>query len=205
MAASEAALLAIEAPTCSAVCPRRVPPALHQDDPDAVPAADPSVGVVARSAGNDPRVRRDLVGWASQLAHDELDGPLPRRWAHSQGVAARAALLASVVAEDSGLLGAAAVLHDIGYAPRLVVTGFHPLDGARFLRWPAPSRTTAPGSSSSTTCARSDTPPTTPNCSSPTTPRTAACASSSGPPTSRSRSSWTRTSRRTAPPSPVPL
>lgn len=79
-------------------------------------------------------MRRDLVGWASQLAHDELDGPLPRRWAHSRGVAARAALLASVVAEDSGLLGAAAVLHDIGYAPRLVVTGFHPLDGARFLR-----------------------------------------------------------------------
>lgn len=75
-----------------------------------------------------------MVGWAWQLAHDELDGPLPRRWAHSRGVTARAALLASVVAEDSGLLGAAAVLHDIGYAPRLVVTGFHPLDGARFLR-----------------------------------------------------------------------
>jgi len=25
-------------------------------------------------------------------------------------------------------------LHDIGYAPSLVVTGFHPLDGARYLR-----------------------------------------------------------------------
>ena len=29
---------------------------------------------------------------------------------------------------------AAAWLHDIGYAPGLAVTGFHPLDGARYLR-----------------------------------------------------------------------
>ncbi|SHN36631.1 hypothetical protein SAMN05216268_1801 [Streptomyces yunnanensis] len=29
---------------------------------------------------------------------------------------------------------AAATLHDVGYAPRLAATGFHPLDGARFLR-----------------------------------------------------------------------
>jgi len=28
----------------------------------------------------------------------------------------------------------AAWLHDIGYAPELVETGFHPLDGARYLR-----------------------------------------------------------------------
>lgn len=28
---------------------------------------------------------------------------------------------------------AAATLHDVGYAPRLATTGFHPLDGARFL------------------------------------------------------------------------
>lgn len=26
------------------------------------------------------------------------------------------------------------MLHDVGYAPRLAKTGFHPLDGARFLR-----------------------------------------------------------------------
>ena len=31
-------------------------------------------------------------------------------------------------------LVAAAWLHDIGYAPDLVQTGFHPLDGARYLR-----------------------------------------------------------------------
>jgi HD superfamily phosphodiesterase len=39
-----------------------------------------------------------------------------------------------VIGQDSGLLRAAAVLHDVGYAPRLATTGFHPLDGARFLR-----------------------------------------------------------------------
>src|SRR5262249_38092174 len=32
------------------------------------------------------------------------------------------------------LVEAAAWLHDIGYAPDLVDTGFHPLDGARYLR-----------------------------------------------------------------------
>ncbi|MCD5315791.1 HD domain-containing protein [Kineosporia babensis] len=36
--------------------------------------------------------------------------------------------------EHAETLEAAAVLHDIGYAPNLTKTGFHPLDGARFLR-----------------------------------------------------------------------
>jgi hypothetical protein len=39
-----------------------------------------------------------------------------------------------VVGGNADLLLAAAVLHDVGYAPRLATTGFHPLDGARFLR-----------------------------------------------------------------------
>jgi hypothetical protein len=39
----------------------------------------------------------------------------------------------SALPDVSGeLLMAAAWLHDIGYAPRVAVTGFHPLDGARF-------------------------------------------------------------------------
>ncbi|WP_315975501.1 HD domain-containing protein [Streptomyces nigrescens] len=75
-----------------------------------------------------------MVAWATSVAEAELSGALPRRWAHSQGVAARAAELASALSNDAGLLAAAATLHDVGYAPRLVVTGFHPLDGARFLR-----------------------------------------------------------------------
>jgi predicted hydrolase (HD superfamily) len=36
--------------------------------------------------------------------------------------------------DDGKLLVAAGLLHDIGYAPELVTTGFHPLDGARYLR-----------------------------------------------------------------------
>jgi len=39
-----------------------------------------------------------------------------------------------VLGADTDLLISAAVLHDVGYAPRLAASGFHPLDGARFLR-----------------------------------------------------------------------
>ncbi|WAX55117.1 HD domain-containing protein [Jatrophihabitans cynanchi] len=35
---------------------------------------------------------------------------------------------------DAELVTAAAWLHDVGYSPDLVQTGFHPLDGARWLR-----------------------------------------------------------------------
>jgi len=59
---------------------------------------------------------------------------LPRRWRHTQGVAARATSLAPVLGPDTDLVVAAAWLHDIGYAPGLADTGFHPLDGARYLR-----------------------------------------------------------------------
>ena len=75
-----------------------------------------------------------LPSWAQQLARALLQEPLPRRWAHVQGVAARARSLAPVLGPDAELLEAAAWLHDIGYAPGLAVTGFHPLDGARYLR-----------------------------------------------------------------------
>lgn len=71
---------------------------------------------------------------AFQVAEAELREPLPRRWAHSQGVAKRAVELAAVLGSNAELMLSAAVLHDVGYAPRLALTGFHPLDGARFLR-----------------------------------------------------------------------
>ncbi|MGW0653742.1 HD domain-containing protein [Streptomyces umbrinus] len=76
----------------------------------------------------------DLNAWAYDLAKSLLAEPLPRRWAHSQGVAAKARTLAPILDNDADLLQAAAILHDIGYAPPLIVTGFHPLDGARYLR-----------------------------------------------------------------------
>jgi putative nucleotidyltransferase with HDIG domain len=71
---------------------------------------------------------------AEPLARALLQETLPRRWAHVQGVAAQARSLAPVLGADADLLEAAAWLHDIGYAPGLAVTGFHPLDGARYLR-----------------------------------------------------------------------
>ena len=74
-----------------------------------------------------------LVSWAGHLAQALLQEPLPRRWAHVQGVAARARSLAPVLGADAELLEAAAWLHDIGYAPGLAATGFHPLDGGRYL------------------------------------------------------------------------
>ena len=70
---------------------------------------------------------------AAVLAESWLAGALPRRWCHVQSVARRAAWAADTLSLP-GELVAAAWLHDIGYAPGLVVTGFHPLDGARFLR-----------------------------------------------------------------------
>ncbi|ANP55322.1 hypothetical protein J2Z21_007459 [Streptomyces griseochromogenes] len=77
----------------------------------------------------------DLIAeWATQVAETELSAALPRRWAHTQGVAERAIEVSGLFGEGAGLLIAAATLHDVGYAPRLAVTGFHPLDGARFLR-----------------------------------------------------------------------
>ncbi|WP_328411949.1 HD domain-containing protein [Nocardia sp. NBC_00403] len=75
---------------------------------------------------------QDLVSWAAELAHEYLH-MLPRRLRHVEGVARRAALAGSVV-DDPAVLVAAGWLHDVGYAPALVRTGFHPVDGAEFLQ-----------------------------------------------------------------------
>src|ERR1700733_2596959 len=74
------------------------------------------------------------TGRAHDIARSLLEDSLPRRWAHVQGVAETARTLARLVGKNADLLTAAAILHDIGYAPRLADTGFHPLDGARYLR-----------------------------------------------------------------------
>ena len=71
---------------------------------------------------------------AEGIARALLEEPLPRRWAHVQGVAAAARTLTPILGGDADLLSAAALLHDIGYAPSLEDSGFHPLDGARYLR-----------------------------------------------------------------------
>jgi hypothetical protein len=75
-----------------------------------------------------------LASWAQQLARALLQEPLPRRWAHVQGVAAQARILKPSLGTDADLIEAAAWLHDIGYLPELAHTGLHGLDGARYLR-----------------------------------------------------------------------
>jgi hypothetical protein len=77
---------------------------------------------------------RSVSAWAEDLARDLLEDTLPRRWAHVQGVAARARSLAPTFGAETELLEAAAWLHDIGYLPELASTGLHGLDGARYLR-----------------------------------------------------------------------
>ncbi|MUN40814.1 HD domain-containing protein [Actinomadura litoris] len=79
-------------------------------------------------------MNKNTAPWARELARKHLETTLPRRWAHTQGVARQARTLVPILGDKADLLEAAAWLHDIGYAPDLVNTGFHPLDGARYLR-----------------------------------------------------------------------
>ncbi|WP_326834619.1 HD domain-containing protein [Amycolatopsis rhabdoformis] len=76
-----------------------------------------------------------LIAWAWSLAQRHLSRELPRRWQHVQGVAECGRRIGErlLTGDEEELLVAAALLHDIGYAPGLVVSGYHPLDGARFL------------------------------------------------------------------------
>ena len=76
----------------------------------------------------------ELSDWAEEKASAILEVPLLTRWAHTRGVAASARDLVPILGSDADLIIAAAWLHDIGYAPALADTGFHPLDGARYLR-----------------------------------------------------------------------
>jgi putative nucleotidyltransferase with HDIG domain len=81
-----------------------------------------------------------LIRDARDLAQTLLEND-PERWRHTLGVARRAEAAAVSLTEpgDVEALIAAAWLHDIGYAAPLRGTGFHPLDGARYLDrlgWP---------------------------------------------------------------------
>ncbi len=71
---------------------------------------------------------------AKELAERELAAQLPARWRHVQAVAAKGELVAEALGTERELLVSAAWLHDIGYSSNVAQTGFHPLDGARFLR-----------------------------------------------------------------------
>ena len=76
-----------------------------------------------------PQVKQARVAAQTHLA------ALPLRLAHVCGVAAAAdAFRGHFDVATGNCLVAAAWLHDIGYAPSLRVTGFHPVDGALFAR-----------------------------------------------------------------------
>jgi hypothetical protein len=74
----------------------------------------------------------DLVDRAARIAEEALAVELPRRWVHVSAVAAKAMSITRVVSAPDVLV-ASAWLHDIGYAPNVVDTGLHSLDGARWL------------------------------------------------------------------------
>lgn len=75
-----------------------------------------------------------IVSWAAEQATSLLT-PLGDRWLHVQGVVETAQCIGEMFgAEDYSYLIAAAYTHDIGYALSLMKTGFHPLDGAYYLR-----------------------------------------------------------------------
>ncbi|GAB7040207.1 MULTISPECIES: HD domain-containing protein [Catenuloplanes] len=76
----------------------------------------------------------DAAGWARELSEQLLADVLPRRWNHSQGVGRKSETIAHLLGDDGDTLICAAWLHDIGYAPSLVDSGSHALDGARYLR-----------------------------------------------------------------------
>ena len=70
---------------------------------------------------------------AAALASEVLRDALPGRHAHVAAVANQAAEVCHALGLSAYPIVVAAWLHDIGYGPSAVDTGFHPLDGARFL------------------------------------------------------------------------
>lgn len=73
-------------------------------------------------------------GWAADLATELLSSELPNRLLHLLGTAGQARRLRGVKGMHLEALEPAAMLHDVGYARALVETGFHAIDGARYLR-----------------------------------------------------------------------
>jgi hypothetical protein len=79
-------------------------------------------------------VEAPVVVQARGVAVEQLAG-VPHRLAHVTGVAASTARVVALAGSDhADELIAAAWVHDIGYAQPVVRSGFHPLDGAVFLR-----------------------------------------------------------------------
>lgn len=90
-----------------------------------------------RGAVQSAGVVSTLVVRAREMAKQLLEGQDDhgRRWRHTTAVAARARQAAPVLTwAESQVLEAAAWLHDIGYAPTVARSGFHPIDGANYVQ-----------------------------------------------------------------------
>ena len=81
-------------------------------------------------ATNTHSLRPDAVSLADRLLHD-----VGTRLAHSASVARQVDRVRHLLdGRWQAVIADAAWLHDIGYNPEIARTGFHPLDGARWLR-----------------------------------------------------------------------
>lgn len=82
-----------------------------------------------------------VIGVDSPAVATELLAGVGTRLAHTRAVALQASVVLPLLdAPWRAALLDAAWLHDVGYAPSVASTGFHPLDGARWLGangWPA--------------------------------------------------------------------
>ncbi len=74
------------------------------------------------------------VAAADELASSLLKDNLPSRLQHVRATSRRASVMHYLSNGRQRLLVVSGLLHDVGYAPDLVETGFHPIDGARFLQ-----------------------------------------------------------------------
>jgi putative nucleotidyltransferase with HDIG domain len=94
---------------------------------------------VSSTLGLDAATAEAAVVRAADLA-TELLRTVGTRFAHTRMVASQATIVCDQLDEPwKSALVPAAWLHDIGYSQELARTGFHPLDGARYLRdggWP---------------------------------------------------------------------
>ena len=99
------------------------------------PASQELLRVTSHSFRTVQRHEREAAALATRL----LQG-LETRLDHSAAVAAGIDRVASLVEPEwRSAVKDAAWLHDVGYSPELALTGFHALDGARWLRdhyWP---------------------------------------------------------------------
>ena len=98
------------------------------------PSSPPHSPAAQREEGTEAVAVIGDGSWAAETAN-RLLGSSSARYAHTCRVARQAASVRHLLTEPwRSALVEAAWLHDVGYSPQLVETGFHPLDGARWLQ-----------------------------------------------------------------------